>query len=92
MSNESEESDPITPDLSLVDTNALFDEIAKRNKGVLMVLVSDVDARSESRLCAFKGGYILALGMAQYARQFLAEHEYDNRKDMIHDDNDDTGG
>jgi hypothetical protein len=59
-------------DLSLVTSEDMVDELAKRHTGVLLA-VTDIDPKSgnEKRLLRYRGGWTITMGLLAYAKHFL---------------------
>ena len=68
------------PDLSLVPTGQLVDEIANRHDSMLLAVVCSRTDTSDERVCEYRGSWVAALGLAHYATFYLTHHE-----DEMHD-------
>jgi len=66
-------AEPEKTDLSWVTHDELVVELAKRNQGVLLVTIASLTADAECRTVWFRGGFAIALGMAELAKQYLIQ-------------------
>jgi len=58
-------------DLSLIETREMLKELKKRHDSMLICTVTERNSIKERRTCEFSGGLITALGLAEYARNYL---------------------
>lgn len=59
--------------LELVTTEELWDEIAKRHSGAVLITITDISATQEGHQVWYRGGRLQAIGMLEQAKGDLCE-------------------
>lgn len=72
-------------DLKAATNDEIFDELSSRYHGIVVTSVKQENGR-EIRSCSFFGGCITAVGLCEYAKNYLLNYSQQNQLDDASDD------